>query len=212
MVATKMMDSLQNAAQLTFHGDADLSVLRQTRAEWKQSGKSISIEDCVIAALVGAVRRFPQFNALSDEDSLTVHSEVNVAVAMSTPSGLLTPVIKQAHTLSLEDLSAQRRTMASAARNGSLNVTDMKGGTITVSNLGLTRVRYFTPILNTPQVCLLGVGTTQEHLYLAGDGQIAEKPLMGLSLTVDHRFIDGEPAGLFLTEIISILERAAFDV
>ena len=199
------MASLAGAAQLSFHGECDVTGLMQRRAAWKAEGRSISLEDCLVAALAEVMARHPAINGVVEEDCLTGSEEVHVALAMPVNGLLMTPVLKQADTKSLNDISTERRELARRARAGELKVSDMVGSTVTLSNLGLTAVHHFTPILNQGQVVLLGVGNIQPRLAFDAAGTVAERQMMGLSLTVDHRFVDGEPAGRLLGEICDTL-------
>ena len=200
-----MMQSLAEAAQLSFHGECDVSGLMTRRAEWKAAGRAVSLEDCLVAALAGVMARHPQYNGSVEDNCLKGSREVHIALAMPVDGLLMTPVLKQANAKSLDEISAQRRELARRARSGELNVSDMVGGTVTLSNLGLTAVHHFTPILNHGQAVLLGVGNIQPRLALDETGGLLERQMMGLSLTVDHRFVDGEPAGRLLGEICDTL-------
>lgn len=207
LVARHMMASLAGAAQLSFHGECDVTELLLRRTRWKGEGKSIGLEDCLVAALARVMARYPQFNGTVEEDCLKGSEAVHVALAMPVNGMLLTPVLKNAHAMNLSEISTVRRELAGRARAGGLQVSDMVGGTVTLSNLGLTAVHHFTPILNHGQVVLLGVGNIQQRLAFDDGGTVVERQMMGLSLTVDHRFVDGEPAGRVLGAICDTLSQ-----
>ena len=206
VIADRMMASLQGSAQLTYHGDADVTTLMTLRRGWKEQGKSISLEACVIFCLVKALQAYPAFNAVSDEQSISIREAIDLSLAISTPAGLMTPVLKDLGNDSLADLADKRRELIGRAMAGQLSVSEMKGGSFTLSNLGHTRVRYFTPILNAGQVALLGIGRLEDKLSLDEDGVVSARKLLPLSLTADHRSIDGEPAGQFLGSLCAALE------
>lgn len=207
VIARRMSASLAEAAQLTYFADADVTALLQARQTWKTGGVRISIEDCAIHALAQALTRFPEFNALVEEDRIFRGAAIDVAVAISTPNGLMTPVLRGVERLGLADIAGLRRDLVDRALGGRLKVSELKGGTVTVSNLGLTRVNHFTPILNRPQVALLGLGRIEPCARPAGHDGIVWRNLIGLSLTVDHRVLDGEPSGRFLGEVCALLEH-----
>lgn len=211
LVAGHMMKSLAGAAQLSFHAECDITDLAERRKAWKEEGASISMEDCLVAALARAMHRFPRFNGVVKGDVLRGSEEVHVALAMPVDGLLLTPVLKNADRKSLSEISAERRALSDRARAGGLKVSDMTGSTVTISNLGLTVVHHFTPILNQGQVVLLGVGNIQPRLTFGPDRAIVERQMMGLSLTADHRFVDGEPAAQILGAIAEELNALSND-
>lgn len=206
-IARRMMDSLRDAAQLTYFDDADVTRALTQREGWKAAGQRIGIEDMVIAAIALAVRKFPDFNATVEDDMFRVLPNVDVSVAISTPAGLMTPVVRDVQAASLVEIAERRRDLVTRAMEGRLKVSEMKGGSFTISNLGLTRVRHFTPILNRPQVALLGIGRITDMVGLDAGGTLSNRKLMGLSLTADHRVIDGEPSGRFLACLCEELEN-----
>lgn len=204
-IADRMQQSLQQSAQLSYFAEADIGGVLAQREDWKRSGLRIGIEDCVIRALARTLVDFPEFNGTLDGEHWRFGGPIHVAVAIAAPSGLVTPVLREAQALSLPQLATERRRLVGLAGEGRLQVSDMKGGTITVSNLGQTRVRHFTPILNQGQLALLGLGRIEDVWSPAGDGLRPSRRLP-LSLTADHRVIDGEPAGRFLDRLCQELE------
>ncbi|MDE2411886.1 MAG: 2-oxo acid dehydrogenase subunit E2 [Sphingomonadales bacterium] len=209
MVAQKMVRSLAEAAQLTFHGEADITRLQTWRRDQAAAGRRISLEDVVLWAYVRALAEQPLFNSTLDGDSVTEHSSVALAVAITSTSGLVTPVIRGAERLDLDGIAAARSDLVDRAKVGGISVAEMKGASSTLSNLGRSRVRFFTPILNHPQVAILGVGMIGEGLGLTADGTVEARQSLGLSLTVDHRLIDGAPAAAFLGTVCARLEGVA---
>lgn len=207
IIAQRMQDSLKSTAQLTYHADADITDLMTRRRSWKADGRKVSVEDCLLFAVSKALTAMPDFNGVADEDSLTRSKSVDISLAISSPVGLMTPILRNVQTLSLDDLSKVRRDTVERALSGKLAVSEMKGGSFTLSNLGHTRVRYFTPILNAGQIAILGVGRLVQNLELSDEHALEQRSMLPLSLTADHRIVDGEPAGRFLTLLCEHLEN-----
>jgi pyruvate dehydrogenase E2 component (dihydrolipoamide acetyltransferase) len=211
LVAARMHASLQATAQLTFHAKADVTGLSAVLPRWKDEGRKAGLQDCLFHVLAKALQRHPLLNGTADDDGYTLSDAIDLSVAFSTNGGLVTPVLRALGVLSLDEIAEQRRALTSRALEGKLQVSEMKGGTFTISNLGLSCVEYFTPILNAPQIALLGLGRLGKALRQASDGAIVERVLLPLSLTVDHRIVDGDPAARFLTDLCDMLDRSRWD-
>ncbi len=206
MIADKMLASLQGAAQLTHHACADMSALLAAKARFKEDGIALSVEDLLMGAVVQTLGRHPDINGTLTDRAITLSQSVDLGVAIALPGNLLAaPAIFGADKMTLPELRAARRDLAERAKINKLSVAEMTGGTFTVSNLGLTRVEQFTPILNTPQIGILGIGRVVETAVRDGDG-LAWQPFAGLSLTFDHRAIDGAPAAEFLSDLCQTVE------
>ena len=184
-----------------------LAELAALRAEFTPDDRP-TITVFVLRAVAFSLRAHPHMNALIREGGIEVAQRVNVGLAVSIDGGLAVPVIHDADTLSIRQLSAHTRVLATAARSGALPQKAYQGGTFTVSNLGMTGIDWFTPVLNAPQVGILGVSRTVERPVVRG-GKIVAEPMMTLSLVFDHRAIDGHPAAQFLDEIRRQLEAPA---
>lgn len=209
MIADKMAASLRDSAQLTHHARADVSALLAGKQRLADDGVKVSVEDLLIAALVRVLKRRPDINGVVKGREVLLADRVDLCVAIALPGNLLAaPAIFGACAKSLTDLRAARQDLAARARVNKLTVTEMTGGSFTISNLGLSRVEQFTPILNAPQIGILGVGCIVETAVKAADG-VAFRPMTGLSLTFDHRAIDGAPAADFLTELCVEIEGFA---
>lgn len=206
MIADKMAASLRDTAQLTHHARADVSALVRAKAALAEDGVKVSIEDLLMAALVRVLKQHPDLNGTLREREVALPETVNLCVAIALPGNLLAaPAIFGASTLSLAQLRAARQNLAARAKINKLTVPEMTGGTFTISNLGLSRVEFFTPILNTPQIAILGVGCIVD-VAVPADGGVAFRPMTGLSLTFDHRAVDGAPAADFLTALCIEIE------
>ena len=213
IIAESMQKSLLELAQLTHHHSFDASKLLALRARFKQQGArdgldKVTIGDIILYAVSRTLTDCPDFNAhLLDGGVMRRFSGVNLGVAMDTPRGLLVPTIFDADRKSLQQISEEVKTLAAAARLGAVNPDALSGGTFTVSNLGATGVEMFTPIINPPQVAILGVCGITERVRRQPDGGIETYPAMGLSLTYDHRAVDGAPASAFAQRLCSAMEH-----
>ncbi|MBD3392633.1 MAG: 2-oxo acid dehydrogenase subunit E2 [Chitinivibrionales bacterium] len=210
-IGDRMMSSLAGSAQLTLNMSANATAMLGLRKRIKDAGEklglsNITINDLVSFALVKTLREFPEFNALIADGALQRYRHVHLAVAVDTPRGLMVPVVRNADALSLNALAQAIKKQAASCQEGAINPDDLSGGTITISNLGSFGVESFTPVLNAPQVALLGVGAIVPRPVLADDGSYHAEPHIGLSLTVDHRAVDGAPAGRFLQALGKAIE------
>jgi len=206
MIADAMTKSLA-AAQLTHHGSADATALMAEKTRLGAAGTKISVEDLLMLAVVRALKKNPDANGRVEGREVHLSDAVDLSVAIALPGNLLVaPAMFGADAMDVTELRAARQDLAARAK---VNVTEMTGGTFTVSNLGLTRVEHFTPIINAGQICILGIGRMTDRAVRGADGGIELRPHVGLSLTFDHRALDGAPAGDLLTSICEEIERMA---
>jgi pyruvate dehydrogenase E2 component (dihydrolipoamide acetyltransferase) len=209
IVAERMLHSLQSTAQLTLTASADARALLAYRERLKTSTpehglNSVSINDLVLFAVARALLAHPDLNATFDGAAITRHRRAHLAFAVDTPRGLLVPVIRDAGALSLKALSAEAKRLIRACVDGTVAPDALNGGTFTVSNLGALGIETFTPVLNPPQVGILGVGGIA--LKPTQDGaSVAFHPHLALSLTINHQVIDGAPAARFLQTLTRLL-------
>ena len=208
--AKSMTKSLSTMAQLTQQYSFDASQIQAYRAMLKPMdapmGK-ISLNDMVMFAVAKTIKSCPDLNANMVEDNVIRHfSHVNLGFACDTPRGLLVPTIFHADEMSLLELSMEAKRLAAAARDGSLSPDEMTGATFTVTNIGSFGCEAFTPVVNPPQIGILGVCNIQTKIKSAKDGMIETYPAMGLSLTFDHRALDGAPAARYMSELCKSLE------
>ncbi|MDR1952881.1 MAG: 2-oxo acid dehydrogenase subunit E2 [Clostridiales Family XIII bacterium] len=211
VIAKSMTNSLQNLAQLTHHHSFDATEILTLRAMYKESGdealSGVSIGDMVFFATVRTLMEYPEVNSLlPDDTTLRRYNRVHLGVAVDTPRGLMVPTVFHADQKSLTEISAEVKTLAASARKGNINPDLLTGATFTVSNLGATGVEMFTPIINPPQVAILGVCGRTTKVKETKNGLTAY-PSIGLSLTYDHRALDGAPASRFAQAVIEKLER-----
>lgn len=206
-IAKRMADSLHTMAQLTLFGDADVTELVALRERLKAQG-DVTYTDLIMRAVVLALQEYPHMNAWLQDNEIRVQSGIHIGVAVAVEAGLVVPVVRNAGSKSLLDLAQETRRLAEAARAGKLTQDEMSGGTFSVTNLGMYRIDSFTPIVNPPEVAILGVGRIVERATRQGDG-VAWRQTMTLSLTFDHRAVDGAPAAMFLQSIAKRLENPA---
>ena len=207
LIADKMMQSLQGTAQLTLHSSFDATACQQYRKKRLADGESkVSINDLVAKAILSALKLHPEMNAHFLGDRLAVFHEVNLGIAVDSPRGLMVPVVESASTMSLEMLSAEIKKKAIACRDGTIQPDDLSGGTFTLTNLGMLGVENFTPVLNPPEIAILGVGGISVKPKRQEDGEISFVDQISLSLTIDHQAIDGAPAARFLQTFVNHLE------
>jgi pyruvate dehydrogenase E2 component (dihydrolipoamide acetyltransferase) len=214
IVASAMHRSLQNSAQLTHHLSANVTRMLQLRKEVKKrmeegNGVNVTLNDMVCYAAIRALKMFPEANAHFLGDAIRTFRSVNLGLAVDTERGLLVPALPAAEALTLEELSRRLKKLAEEARAGKVSpdLLAPEAATFTVSNLGNYGVEMFTPVINLPQVAILGVNTILYRPSVGEDGTFGFQPFMGLSLTYDHRAIDGGPATRFLAEIKNQVEQ-----
>ncbi len=211
-IAQRMMESLQGTAQLTLTRSVNVTELArlrealQSRME-RERGFKLTYTDLVVRATILALGEHPELNVAFDGESATYHEPINLGVAVDLgEGGLIVPVLRDAGRLGLADTAAAIRELGEKARQGTLSIDDVTGGTFTVTNLGPLGVDAFTPILNPPESAILGVGRVADRPVAAG-GQLLAGKEMVLSLTVDHRIIDGAAGARFLASLARYLEE-----
>lgn len=214
LIAKAMHESISNSAQLTHHMSADVRKLMELRnkvkaAAEKGSSVNITLNDMICFAVIRALEKFPEANSHFSGDSIRTFKKVHLGLAVDTPRGLMVPAVQNADDLSLKGLSSRLKDVADQCRKGNINpeLLSSTAASFTVSNLGNYGVEMFTPIINLPQVAILGVNTIIQRPADLGNGVFGFVPMIGLSLTYDHRAIDGGPATLFLREIKNQIEN-----
>jgi pyruvate dehydrogenase E2 component (dihydrolipoamide acetyltransferase) len=196
------------APKVTHHGSVDVSEMMAFRARLNSGKKDrdkVSVTAIVVKTVAGALDKMPQINATLDGDVIHVWQEVNVGVAMALPEGLIVPVVRDANLKGFNEIGLEISAFGRQAARGRLAPDDLTGGTFTVTNVGgYGSVDWFTPIINQPESAILGVGRTVQSV-VAVDGNPVVRPTMGLSLSFDHRVIDGAPAASFLAMVMGFL-------
>lgn len=213
-IAKAMHASLSDMAQLTHHSSFDATAILAYRKKVKASMEAmglpnITLNDIVLYAAVKTLKNHPEANAHFLGDTMRLFNTVNIGMAVDTERGLLVPTLFNADKMTLSEISANAKDLAASAQSGSISPDLLSGGTFTVSNLGSLGVEMFTPVINPPQTCILGVCNITYRQKKTADGFVTY-PAMGLSLTYDHRAMDGAPASRFLKDLCNALEN--FDV
>ncbi len=212
IIAQKMQASLHSTAQLTITRSFDASTLQSFRARAKTLGEEfglpkVTVNDLITYAAVQTLRKHPALNAHFLGDKIIEHGEIHVGIAVDTPRGLMVPVLKNAHAMSLGDMARAIRPLATSCQEGSVNPDLLSGGTFTITNLGALGVETFTPVLNPPEVAILGVGGLTLKPVRKDDGSVRFVDAIPLSLTIDHQAVDGAPAARFLQDLCIALEN-----
>lgn len=207
-IARSMTASLSEMAQLTLNASFDATDILAYRKKLKAAPEDmnvggITLNDIVLYAVSRILPKYPYINANLTDNTIRSFTHANVGVAVDTERGLLVPTLRAADEMSLAEISAAAKSAAGKAREGALAPDEMSGGSFTVTNLGSLGIESFTPVINPPQTAILGVCTTVNRLR--ADGTVY--PAMGLSLTFDHRAVDGAPAAKFLKELCTSLEN-----
>ena len=206
VIANRMHSSLQAMAQLTLHLDVEMDQVISLRKEMESGDVLPGYTDFVIASVAQALKAHPQLNSQMLENEILQLNEINIGMAVALNDGLVVPVVRNADQLSLNEIAKNTSRLAGQARDGKLALEDLEGGTFSVSSLGMFGVDGFTPVINPPNAAILGVGRIREDI--AWDGQTPRKTSrMVISLTWDHRVLDGAPAADFASTIKSGLEN-----
>jgi pyruvate dehydrogenase E2 component (dihydrolipoamide acetyltransferase) len=189
-----------------FHLDVEVDMSAALAAKNQNEGATVT--DVLLASCAQALRAHPAVNAHYADEVITTFDEVNLGIAVATDAGLVVPVVHRADQLDVAGIAAARREVVGKARAGKLGMADVTGGTFTVSNLGMMGIDRFDAILNVPQVAILGVGTTRQR-QVWNEGNPIWRPVTLLTLTCDHRALDGAAGATFLSALRTSLESAA---
>ncbi len=206
VIAERMMESLQTSAQLSHRIKVDMSEVTRLREMFKEDGQKISMNDILVKIVSKALMEHPMVNASLTEEGILTHNFVNMGIAVAVENGLIVPVIKDADLLSLQEINAAGKELVEKAKTNNLDSEDYTGGTFTISKLGMFDIDDFTAIINPPESAILAVGKT-EKTPVVRENEIVIRPMMTLSLTYDHRVIDGAPAAQFLQRVKKMLQN-----
>ena len=212
-IARRLVEAQHNAAMLTTFNEVDMSAvmaLRERRKESfkKQHGVGLGIASFFVKASVAALRAFPQINAELQGDEIVMKKYYDIGIAVGAEGGLVVPVLRDADRMSFANIELTIRDFANRANEGTLTLEDLMGGTFTITNGGVFGSLLSTPILNPPQVGILGLHQIQDR-PIAKDGQAVIRPMMYVALSYDHRVIDGREAVQFLVRIKEFVEEPA---
>lgn len=210
IIADRMTMSLQTNASVTLHTEVDATRLSELRTlfndELQKSDISITYTDLIVKITAKALQEHPRLNATLIDEGIQIITDINIGVAVALEDGLVVPVIRNANQIGLANISEQVKTLAEKARNNQLTPGELQGGTFTLTNLGNFGVDTFTPIINPPECAILGVGRIVKKPAVHND-EIAIRSMMTLSLTFDHRIVDGAPAAHFLQTVAQYINN-----
>ncbi|HEU4748055.1 MAG TPA: 2-oxoglutarate dehydrogenase complex dihydrolipoyllysine-residue succinyltransferase [Gemmatimonadaceae bacterium] len=212
-IAENLLQSQHNTAHLTTFNEVDMTVVNSLREKYKERvekehGVKLTFMPFFIKAACAALRQYPMVNAQIDGDSIIYKHYVNMGIAVASDQGLVVPNIKDADRKGMIELSADIASVARRARDGKLGMDDLTGGTFTITNGGVFGSLVSTPIINYPQVGILGLHKTQDR-PVAINGQVEIRPMMYIALSYDHRIVDGQQAVLFLVRVKELIEDPA---
>ena len=211
MVAARLKDAQNTAAMLTTFNEVDMTAANALRSQYKDAfekkhGVRLGVMSLFCKACVIALKEFPAVNASIEGDDLVYKNHYDIAIAVSSPQGLVVPVVRDCDTLSMADIEAKITDYGRRARDGQLAIEEMQGGTFTITNGGVFGSLMSTPILNPPQSGILGMHKIQQRPMVLKDGSIVARPMMYLALSYDHRIIDGREAVSFLVRVKECVE------
>lgn len=209
-IAERLVAAQHTAAILHTYNEVDLTEVINLRTKYKESfekqhGVGLGFMSFFVRAVCQALKAFPRVNAQIDGDDIVYHDYVHMGIAVSTERGLVVPVLRNAHAMSFATIESEIKRLAQAARDGKLAMDEMSGGTFSITNGGVFGSLLSTPILNPPQVGILGMHRIQERPVVV-DGQIVIRPMMYVALSYDHRVVDGREAVLFLVRVKQLVE------
>ena len=209
-IAERLLEAKNSTAMLTTFNEVDMKPIMDLRKTYgdkfeKQHGVRLGFMSFYIKAVVEALKRYPEVNASIDGDDVVYHNYFDISIAVSTPRGLVTPVVRNCDKLSMADIEKTIKALAEKGRDGKLTVEDLTGGNFTITNGGVFGSLMSTPIINPPQSAILGMHAIKDR-PVAVDGQVVIRPMMYLALSYDHRLIDGRESVGFLVAVRDLLE------
>ncbi|MFK4056612.1 pyruvate dehydrogenase complex dihydrolipoamide acetyltransferase [Brevundimonas sp. NPDC046655] len=208
-VARRMVDSIQNVPHFPLFIDCEIDQLMAVRAKVNKmlepQGIKVSVNDFVIKAAALALKMVPEANASYTPEGIAMHHNADVSMAVAIDGGLITPIIKKAETKGLAQIATESKDLAKRARERKLKPEEFQGGTFSVSNLGMFGIKQFTSIINEPQGCIMSVGAGEQRAVVK-DGQIVPATVMTVTLTCDHRVVDGATGARFLQAFKPLIE------
>jgi 2-oxoglutarate dehydrogenase E2 component (dihydrolipoamide succinyltransferase) len=212
-IARRLVEAQRTAAMLTTFNEVDMTAVMELRARHKESfkqkyGVGLGIVSFFVKACIGALREFPRLNAEIDGEEMVLKYYYDIGVAIGAPEGLVVPVLRDADRMSLAEIELAVKEFVRKSEEGKLSLDDLRGGTFTISNGGVYGSLMSTPILNPPQVGILGLHKIQERPVTVG-GQMVSRPMMYVALSYDHRIVDGSEAVRFLVRVKELVEDPA---
>ena len=207
-IAKNMQNSHMTSPTVTFNLGIDMTEMKRYREQLKAKEIKVSYTDLLVKFVAKALTEFPLLNCSVEDNKIIYKHYINMGVAVALDNGLVVPNIADADKKSLTEISAEVKEMAKQAREGKLPPEKLRGGTFTITNLGMYGIESFSPIINQPEVAILGVNTMEDKVVVR-NGEMCIRPIMNLSLTADHRVVDGSVAAQFLQRVKSLMENPA---
>ncbi|MDB5055011.1 MAG: dihydrolipoamide succinyltransferase [Bacilli bacterium] len=210
-IAKRLVEAQRTAAMLTTFNEVDMTAILDIRTRRKQAFREkhdvgLGFMSFFIKAVVGGLKSFPILNAEIDKEEIVIKQYYDIGIAVAAKEGLVVPVVRGVDRLSFAEIERRIKELANKARSNSLALTDLQGGTFTITNGGVFGSLFSTPILNAPQVGILGMHTIQKRPMAMDDDQIENRPMMYIALSYDHRIVDGSDAVRFLVTVKELLE------
>lgn len=205
VIAKRMLESVQISPTVNYNLKVDTTAMKQLKEDLKETVK-VSYTDILVKIVSMVLLEHPLVNSSIEGNEIITRNYVNMGVAVALPDGLLVPVVKYANVKGLKDISKEIINLGQKAKNNELTTDELTGGTFTITNIGMFGIESFTPIINQPEVAILGVNTIEEEARVV-DGEIKIKPMMNLSLTADHRVVDGAVAASFMAKLKQYIEK-----
>jgi pyruvate dehydrogenase E2 component (dihydrolipoamide acetyltransferase) len=205
VIAERMARSVASTAHVTLTAEADATALVELRHKFIQDGVNVSYNDLFLYVLGRALREHPQLNASLEGDSIKLWRRIHIGLAVDTDRGLLVPVVRDVNRKGLVELGQDSQVLIERAQTGQCTPDELSGGTFTLTNLGMFGIDAFTPIINLPECAILGVGRIKRQPVMIGD-HVVGRQMVWLSLTFDHRLVDGGPAARFLQRVVQLVE------
>jgi len=207
-ISANMLASHMTSPTVTYDVSIDMTNMRAYRKQLKDNDVKVSYTDLLVKFVAKALTEYPLLNCSVEDNNIIYKHYVNMGVAVALDNGLVVPNIPDADKKSLTEISAELKELADAARSGNLPIEKMRGGTFTITNLGMFGIEHFTPIINQPEVAILGVNKTEDKVVVV-NGEMVIRPIMTISLTADHRVVDGSVAAQFMQRVKTLLENPA---
>jgi 2-oxoglutarate dehydrogenase E2 component (dihydrolipoamide succinyltransferase) len=209
-IAARLVEAQQTAAMLTTFNEVDMTAVMELRSKRKDAfkerhGVNLGFMSFFTKAVVGALKAFPRVNAEIQGDELVLKKHYDIGIAVGADEGLVVPVVRDADSLTFAEIEQKIGELAGKARENKLTLAELQGGTFTITNGGIFGSMLSTPILNTPQVGILGMHAIQQR-PVARDGEVVIRPMMYLALSYDHRIVDGSEAVRFLVRVKELIE------
>jgi pyruvate dehydrogenase E2 component (dihydrolipoamide acetyltransferase) len=205
-IARRLTEAKQTVPHFYLTLDCRIDALLELRKKYNTGVGKVSVNDFVIRAAALGLRKVPDANVSWAEDAILAYQDVDISVAVATPNGLITPIIKQADTKSLRQIAGEMRDLAARARDGKLKPAEYQGGTFSISNLGMFGIREFAAVINPPQACILAIGGGEQRPVVE-DGQLKIATVMTCTLSVDHRAVDGALGAEYLAAFKTLIEE-----